>query len=302
MTHFKWILFVFIGISLNTWSQVGGNQVYRQHHSYGSPVLQKSFHRSTMRSTDSTLILNARILLNQRADRFEVTVGVQQEGETIAECNQKMNDRIKALIEDLNRLGIKKEEVYVDFIAQTRIYDHEVGKTQSTQVLAGFELKKNVIFILKDNRKMDQVSVLCAKQEIYDIVKVEYIHDHMDEAYTKLYEEAISFIKMKKDLFLKVSEVKLKGNSRVSFDNFFSLYPKNQYVNYEAFESSDINLYSNRYSSDFIQKEARKHKTFYYDGTDVSTFDKVIQAADPEVGIQYVLEVEMIFELEKTKS
>ncbi|MEZ4937489.1 MAG: SIMPL domain-containing protein [Crocinitomicaceae bacterium] len=286
-------------ISFSSFAQVGGNQVYRQHHSYGNVNAKPTIQRQVIRSTDSTLIINSFILLNKRADKFEVSVGVHQEGETVAECNKKMNQRIEALKTDLKTIGVEEKDLYVDYVAQSKIYDYEVGKTQANQVQKGFELKKNVIFIIEDIGLMDKISVLCAKQEIYDIVKVEYINEDIDAAYTQLFDESVKFINKRKEMFLKVCEQKLSGKSRISFDNFYSLYPKNQYVSYQPFETADLQVYNHSYNQDYVKKELRKTKTFYYDGTDVSPFDKVLNAADPEVGIQYVLQVEMVYEFKE---
>ncbi len=300
MNYSKIFLLGLLFLSVVANAQVAGNQVYRPHHSYGSSAtVQPLMQRQIIRSTDSTLIVTAHILLNKRADQFEITVGVHQAASTIEKCNEEINKRIDALKADLQGLGIGQKKMYVDFISQTKIYDHEVGKSSSQQVQTGFELKKNLIFIVEDIKLMDEISVLCSKQEIYDIVKVEYINNDIDEAYDQLFDQAYSFIQKRRALFLKVCDQKLSGKSRITYDNFYSLYPKNRYVDYQAFESSDLRIYNSYYSNDYIRKEARKHKTHYYDGIDVSSFDKVINHADPEVGIQYVLQVEMVFEFEE---
>ena len=38
--------------------------------------------------------------------------------------------------------------------------------------------------------------------------------------------------------------------------------PKTQYKQYQAFESSNLNIYNRHYSDHYVQKEARKQKDF----------------------------------------
>ena len=47
-------------------------------------------------------------------------------------------------------------------------------------------------------------------------------------------------------------------------------------------------------------KDGRKEKTFYYDGIETELgIDKIIDDISPVIGIQYVLEIQVIYELEK---
>ncbi len=94
------LLFTFI--IGNLYSQISGNEVYgnaNYNNNYNGPSYQSSPKR-TIYTTDSTLVLSANIMLNKIADSYLLTVGLNQEAKTAAECNQLMNIRISKLKAD----------------------------------------------------------------------------------------------------------------------------------------------------------------------------------------------------------
>jgi uncharacterized protein YggE len=290
------ILFSFSLPSLQ--AQIGGNQIYRGNSNQVRATSPGG--KQSISTTDSTLVIHANILLNRLADQYMVSVGVQQEAETSLTCNKKINERIDALKKSLKQVNVQSKDIYVDFVSQNRVYDYKVDGNQAQQFEAGFEIKKNVIIRLDDISFFDRMVELCAEQEIYDIIKVEYIAENVDAIYNQLYAEAVKMIEARKKLYLSASNIKLTGVSRISNELFSQVHPKNRYQEYQAFETSQLNIQNNYNNRDrFIQQEARKLRTFYYEGLDTSTFDKVIHEADPRIGIQYAFYLSIWYELEK---
>ncbi len=90
----KKILFILIIIlSTNMYSQHGGNQVYRNSRNYDRFVPQSI---SNFTSTDSTVVFNASILLNEKADFYKLTLGINEEKTTIKDATYGINNRIKS--------------------------------------------------------------------------------------------------------------------------------------------------------------------------------------------------------------
>lgn len=303
MNYLKNLLLVATStMSLTINAQIGGNQVYgnsNYNNNYNIGYNNNSIQKKTVFSTDSTLTITTHILMNKEADNYLLTVGVNQESKTVIECNTKINQRIKNLKKDLLLLKVLEEHLYIDFISQTKIYDYEVNEKESKQMQTGFEIKKNIVIQLDDIDKIDQLIEMCAKQEIYDIIKVEYVDNDINQSYEEMYNHALSFIDSRKRMYMKSNSKKLNGEMSIVGDNFYSVYPKTQYKKYEAFESSSLSVHTNNYSSHYIRQEARKNKTFYYDGVQVSGFDKIINSKTPKIGIQYIMSLTMVFELEK---
>lgn len=104
-------------------------------------------------------------------------------------------------------------------------------------------------------------------------------------------------IDTKKKKYFTTYKREIIGEPRAN-ESFYAAHPKNQYQEYSAFESSEISSYN---SNNHIKKLERKSKTFYYEGVDYSIFDKVLNQANPEIGIQYILNLIVTYDVKKNK-
>ena len=133
---------VFLTLS-NLSAQISGNQVYGNSnynaHNYNAEALPNN---SVVAINDNVLTVSVKILCNKKADGFVMTLGLNEEDATVAGCSKKINARIAGFIEKIKSEGVKKENVYIDFISQTKIYDFEVNGVNSEQVEKGFEIKR----------------------------------------------------------------------------------------------------------------------------------------------------------------
>ena len=91
----------------------------------------------------------------------------------------------------MKTLGIKKENVYIDFISQTKIYDFEVSGLNSEQVDKGFEIKKNIIITTSNVNSLEKLIALASDFEIHDIIKVEYFNNDTNAIHNSLFDEAL---------------------------------------------------------------------------------------------------------------
>jgi uncharacterized protein YggE len=282
----KYILTVsLLSLSSALWAQFGGNQTYGNQRSHQpSPALK-------CRGTDSTLTVYASVMLQQPAEVFLLTLGVSQEGKTARECMNTINERIGRLSKALQQLGIKNDAVFVDFIAQNKLYDYQLSDKQAEQV-EGIEVKKNIIIRLEKYALIDQILLLAAEENIHDIIKLDYLDLNPEKIQQRLYKEALDIAERRKDQYLRTQGRKTRGLPAVS-EQFTASFPKDQYEQYRAFESAEVNTYSENY----VRKSARKSATFYYESLDHSSFDKIIGLDRPEVGIQYVFFLELHYQL-----
>jgi len=272
-------------------AQVGGNQVYQNKSiNYNrNPVQTKSIY-----STDSTLVVKSTVLLNKAADYYLLTIGVNSIAKTVIEANQITNNRIQRVTEKIKKMGINKEDIYIDFIAETKMYDHTVDGNKINEFFDGFSVRKNLIIKTDQITNIDEIIDYCSEEEIYDIIKVDYRSEDLEKINDDLFDEALKISKKKTQRFSRNSSVRL-GSNRITSEVFSVYYPKNLYKQYnEAFETSTLNYYSGSY----IKKEVRKERTFYYDGVETEVgVDKIIDEITPIVGIQYVMEVVITYDL-----
>lgn len=278
-------------------AQISGNQVYGKNNYNGNNYNQESLpNNSKVAINDNVLSVSVKILLNKKADGFVMTLGLNEEDETVAGCSKKITARITGFIEKMKSLGVKKENVYIDFISQTKIYDFEVNGMNSEQIEKGFEIKKNIIVSTSNVTSLEKIIALASDFEIHDVIKVEYYNNETDVIHNSLFDEALVLAEAKKIRYMKAFGKRIIGTPTAT-EEFATVFPKTQYNTYQAFETAEIQTnYNNR--SPYLKKIARKNKTFYYDGISSAGFDKVINPNQTEVGIQYVMTITMHYKID----
>jgi uncharacterized protein YggE len=295
----KWKLIIAL-LLLNVLSvsaQISGNQVYGKNNYNGNNYNQESLpNNSKVSINDNVLSVSVKILLNKKADGFVMTLGLNEEDETVAGCSKKITARITGFIEKMKSLGVKKENVYIDFISQTKIYDFEVNGMNSEQIEKGFEIKKNIIVSTSNVTSLEKIIALASDFEIHDVIKVEYYNNETDAIHNSLFDEALVLAEAKKVRYMKAFGKRIIGTPNAT-EEFATVFPKTQYNTYQAFETAEIQTnYNNR--SPYLKKIARKNKTFYYDGISSAGFDKVNNPNQTEVGIQYVMTITMHYKID----
>ena len=295
----KWklIIALFLLNVLSVSAQISGNQVYGKNNYNGNNYNQESLpNNSKVSINDNVLSVSVKILLNKKADGFVMTLGLNEEDETVAGCSKKITARIMGFIEKMKSLGVKKENVYIDFISQTKIYDFEVNGMNSEQIEKGFEIKKNIIVSTSNVTSLEKIIALASDFEIHDVIKVEYYNNETDAIHNSLFDEALVLAEAKKVRYMKAFGKRIIGTPNAT-EEFATVFPKTQYNTYQAFETAEIQTnYNNR--SPYLKKIARKNKTFYYDGISSAGFDKVINPNQTEVGIQYVMTITMHYKID----
>ncbi|CAI8900219.1 SIMPL domain-containing protein [Chryseobacterium sp. IT-36CA2] len=283
-------------------AQVGGNQIYRDRNNADYSTLKNlpEFNNTNSYFTnDSTLIVNVKILMNKPADRYKITLGLNEEADTPKIALENINKRINGFIKRISSMGIKSDAIFVDFISQTKVYDYNINKDSqtTTQKMDGFETKKNIIITVNKHSMIEKLISEASDFQIFDVIKVDYISNDIDTIQEDLLKEAYSVFNKKKENYFKLFKKEIIGTPTAT-SGFTYVFPKSQYQNYTAFESANVTY---GYDTRYVKKEERKSKTFYYDGTDYTGFDKVINNADPEVGIQYIMNLSVKYDLKKNK-
>jgi len=292
----KVILFVFILqlYSIFVFSQVAGNEITM----FSNSKNNKKQETPKAYINNNKIIININSLYNVAADKYVAIFNVNQIGKTANETNELINSRINGVINDLVAKNIKKEQIYVDMLTFVPEYEYEVEKKifskTYTEIPKGFRLQKNIHITYTDSRKIDDLVNICAKYEIYDLVKVNYYSKKVKEIYDSLRIASIKLIKQKikayKDLGIKV-DVAFK----LIAEQTFVKYPNDRYSSYNAFNSSSIDVIKKRTNV----RKSQKTKTYYYDPISAYNYDIVINPIITEPVIQYAINIK--FELNIVK-
>lgn len=278
-------------LSNSLFAQISGNQIYKdKNNTYYRNENTTTINTSpNITMNDSMLFISTKVVLNQKADQFIITLGVNEEDKSSISCDTQINNRISDLILKLKNYGIKKEAISVDIISQTKVYDNRFTKDTITEYEKGFEIKKNIIIATNKLENIDLIIKTAAEFKIYDIVKVDYLNDDLTAIHDKIFEEALKICLAKKDKYIRAFNRTETGQVNMN-EQFYFVFPETQYKEYKAFETTEFETNYNNYTTRVVKKE-RKNTTYYYNGIDFRGFDKIINAAETEVGVQYILTI-----------
>lgn len=286
------LAFCLLFVSTN-FAQEAGNRVYGNRGNTDQPV-QRRMPNLPKTTVDSVSIdpanqtithyqfIDVKVLTTVEAKEYTVVFGLAQEAATIPEANRKLEKQINDFRSGLNNLGISAADTYVDFITQNRVYDYTVKGNTAREKVSGFQIKENFIVRYRDRALLEKIVALAAQNEIFDLVKVDYVVGDLSQIKSQMVSEAVRIIKNKEGDFGKVG-IKLTPIT-VSAEQFDVFQPFEAYNSYKAFEAGEVdNVYRT--------VEKRKNSTFYFEPLPEGTFDAVLKSigTTPEVQCTYYL-------------
>lgn len=248
-------------------------------------------------SATSTFV-EASVLMNVKADEYVAVFALAQEGETLEACNQKHQAMLESFLAELKSLAIDPRDVYVDFIAQHRVYGYEKQGDLLIEKLSGFDLKKNVSIRFRDAALLEKLTLAAARCQIFDLVKVDYIVLDLPAVKEKLLDEAARVIQSKRARYEKMLGIRLVPPAQVYAEKSLVHYPTRMYDSYMAAESEQIDSPYRHDNRHYVQ-QARKNRTFYLNSLDGSQFDSVMNPVITEPVVQCTLYLKIKYEVEQ---
>lgn len=244
------LLFLFLlaaGMHNVGYGQAKGNFDYRDisNINYMHAAVQQAQTRMlTQVRNDNDLELRIRGLSNCTADSYMAIFTLAQVGKNQEETNRLMNERIEAVRVGLTESSAKAE-LFIDMISFLPIYEMEESKklfSKSTynEIPRGFELKKNLHFRYRDPAVLEQLVTLCANQDIYDLVRVDYFIDDVEKKKEELITKADAHLKKKLERFAKMMNIDLANYTRKMAEAFAMYYPIEQYRSYTTYQSNTL--------------------------------------------------------------
>lgn len=282
------IVLMIFAFSLSAIAQESGNRAY------GQQRKQPQTNTGVLSSGEKSLLIEANILFNAKADAYVAVFSVAQEGTNADVSNSKVNDVISTFTKSLNALGIAKTDIYVDFITQNKIYEFKPSDTNTVvEELSGFETKKTVAVRYKERAQLEPIITTATKAQIFDLIKVDYVINDLPAIRQRLYEEATKVIKQKEEKYKNSFSLKPYPVA-ITNEKYDTFYPGELYQNYQAYETgSTIGSYSSNYR--VIRK--RKSGTLFYEPLDITDFDSVINTMGIEPMVQFTLYLRVQYSL-----
>ncbi len=281
---------------LSVFGQEGGNYLMGNmgnSNNYYSTYTAPSSSRVYL--SDSTFLIQSNVMMNVIADTYVATFGVSEISTSLPNANAKIDARIEKFVAALTKSGVSMKDIYVDMTTQTLLADYKINGNYAEQYISGYEQKKNVIVKFKNIDDLDKMIMAASEQGIYDLSKVDYIVTDINTIYTQLFQTALEVINSKKALYVQATNIKLKPSSEIFTESFLCYYPSQLYKSYTI---NVTTLYYD-YSLNQKRKDLPQNTTFFYDKLNYSGFDKVINPVVTEPAVEYVMFLQIKFEIEK---
>lgn len=243
--------------------------------------------------------LEATVLMNVTADEYVAMFHIEQKGKNLKDVQQNLDKRIADFQKGLMELGIKEDEMIIDFLSLVPEYEYDIEKKLFSktynEVPVGFELKKNVHIRFKDNKILDKIIAKAAENEIYDLSKVEYFIKDTDILYQKLRRKAFEIISKKEKLYDSL-HINLSKAEKIADEKFQTYFPFDRYRSYSAVSKGKTSFSKNAKVND----ENRSPSAFY-EKLDYDKIECIINPTilEPAVQLFFTLKVRYIFPQEK---
>ena len=243
------------------------------------------------------MILDIKGLMNAKADSYLAIFNVIQLGETAAEAEKLISDRIGAFLNAAREMGVQEAQIHIDMVSFVPVYEYEVEKKlfskSYNEIPKGFEMQKNVHILFEDSKVLDRLVTAAAQQEIYDLIKVDYFVEDNEGNINQLREACVAQVK---------ARLKAYGELGMSVDSVFRIageasrvfYPIERYRTYESFSSPSIQALSKK--GDVSQ--APKPKTMYYEMLPYNDYDIILNPSMLEPAVQYSFNLKVQYFLE----
>jgi uncharacterized protein YggE len=302
-----------IAFSANLFGQAAGNYYFNQKgksasnssrsNSYDNfdevnAYQQQAYYAPTITSNDTSFTLQASGLMNAKADEFVIILGTSQMGETIENCHELINKRINDFINAAVALGVNKSDTYVDFISQFPIFEIEVEKKLFSksyhEIPNGYELKKNIHLKYKDAAIAEKLMIEAAKNEIFDIVKVDYIVNNQQAVYDSLRNACIKLIQTKVSEYGKLG-IKTDSQYELVYENISASFPLERYSTYAEFARFTGN--QSKMGSRVITRY--DVPALYYNRISYNGYDIIINPGVVEPVVQFSCTIKLKYVLKK---
>lgn len=241
-------------------------------------------------------------LYNASADSYLAIFTSTQVGATQKEANALL----KAKIDSIRKGVLKKAsgaEMFVDMISFIPLYETQAekkifSKTTYNEIPIGFELKKNLHFKYSDPQVLEYLVTICAENEIYDLVRVDYFIEDIDKKKGEMITKAEGMLKQKIFRYGQFTNEDYKDKDRVMTEGFLVHLPHEQYQSYTVFSSNAMYVKQ----SGTVNSAPKPTSQFYMPKFN-KDYDFVLNPAmlEPVVQIEYEVKVKLLPKPEKPK-
>ena len=282
------LLLFFLVVNQFLGAQVMGNYAEKQQ-TYQNIVPNAQYRavpKAAFFISENQIEISINTLSNQKASAYTAIFSVTQAGKTADETNALLNARLDGFLTDLKNIGILSADIYVDMVNFLPKYEYDVSKKlfsrkTYTEIPKGFELQKNIHIRYTNPTLLERIVTAAARQEIYDIVKVDYFVNDSEGIYSQLRETTFKYLQKIESQY-KTIGIRLDSAYIISAENAWVAYPINRYESYQAFSTKRIDADENSKVN-----SADKITSRFYNAVPANDYDIVINPEILEPAVQF---------------
>ncbi|WP_353779752.1 SIMPL domain-containing protein [Winogradskyella sp. 3972H.M.0a.05] len=257
-----------------------------------NPVIGQRINRPL--SPTNQLIIDVQALQNVVASSYTAIFNISQIAPTAEEANRLMSERIGNIKKSLSAEGILEKDIAIDVISFVPVYEIEVEKKlfskTYTEVPKGFELQQNIHIRFTKTHQFEPILTACAKEEVYNLVKVDYFIENIREVYSNLQDKLLEVIDDKKAYYTTLGFDLTDYNISIA-DDKYCYFPKDFYQSYQAFNSISFEaLKKNKGVT-----KAKKQTSYYYQPLTYENYDIVLNPSILEPVVQIGMHIKLVY-------
>ncbi len=285
---------------VNTFAQIKGNAISVSRQNIASKDLGNSYvygkpsngYNPAQLIPNSVVTIDVKALANIVASSHTAVFNVMQIGNTSEETSALINERIQNLKTELQANGIANSDIVIDVISFVPVYETVVEKKlfskKYVEVPKGFELQENIHIKFTNVNQFEAILLACAKQEIFNLVKVDYYIDNLQEVYAKLRQEILKELQLKQQFYKNIG-IDINQYTLNIADNKYCYFPRDFYKSYQAFNSISLEVLKKNKSVSNVKKQT----SYYYDPIPFNNYDIVINPSIVAPVIQIGMEIKL---------
>ncbi len=294
-------LFLLLFLMLTSRAQEAGNLLYNINDRIKYQV-QEAIKKATYPNSNIVHI-DVSGLYNAEADAYLAIFHLTQVGKSVKEADSLINSRINAFKIAAMDAGINAEDFHTDFLSMVPVYETEVTKKMFSklynEVPVGIEVQKNIHVRYYKASNLDKIITAAAFQEIYDLIKVEYFVNNIEDIYAELRTQAIELVKVRIEEYDNLG-IAVKGQWRQVSDLKSVNYPIERYQSFTTTSRPSIQAMRKK---DLLAQEPPKN-TLFYNMLPANNYDFVMNASmvGPVVQYSYNLQLQVTLERKPEKA
>ncbi len=280
-------------ITFNSFGQSMGNSGYLNASNSSKLVSINDYMNNqpiNINNLNADINIKIRGIANLEADTYVAIFSLSQVGKTAEEVNNLIDERISKSINEIKSLlGV---ETFIDMISFVPVYETQTekkvfSKKTYNEVPAGFEVKKNLHIKYTDGNLLNNIISILSKNEIYDLVKVDYFSENIEATKKQLMKKAKTILLGKIKNYESILGDSIKGIEKHIADNFRIVVPTEMYQTYQAYNGYNL--------SSTIKKinTRQKSTSYFYQPVTDRSFDFVINPTIFKPVTQVMYEIDL---------